>query len=390
MRQGLARATDRRLAVLAREWMTIRRCHLLAVLLLLFALQQSQAMRSAPRAPAFRAVTAEAPKPAAVEQPAPVETIAGKANGRDPAPARQRTMPPVSSSAPVAPESGRPAGKAPEAPPEPTLKGPPPESFLAAPETELAMLGTKYDTVVQSRTSGPSLQLAWEYRQNPQGKIVGFEFSNRGGNRILPQLYNVDKNLFFTRDFQFRFDDRARQDIHLFVTDWAPSRDKQFRLSELMNSVLHFFPRKYIPAIALSGGRSVVTLPTGEGVEFDLRTREIMGGAFAEAPVDLNPDKSARRFAGIDYVGKGLIVRADARGTDPRLGTTATISSAPAADCAGSGCRKICRVPSQELWEQKGAVHFKFSSDEDFDRYLAARCGFGIPKTGADSEIALQ
>jgi hypothetical protein len=312
------------------------------------------------------------------------------------------------SAAPESPKSDHQAGKAigppPEAtlksmpseptlkgmPPEPTLKGTPPESLLAAPEIELAMLGTKYDTVLLSRTSGPALQLAWEYRQNPQGKIVGFEFSNRGGNRILPQLYNVDKNLFFTRDFQFRFDDRARQDIHLFVTDWAPSRDKQFRLSELMNSIMHFFPRKYIPAIAVSGGRSIVTLPTGEGVEFDLRTREILGGAFAEAPVDLNPDKAARRFAGVDYVGKGLIVRADARGTDPRLGTTATISSGASADCAGSGCKKICRVPSQELWEQKGAVHFKFPSDEEFDRYLTARCGFGIPKNGAESQVAWQ
>ena len=34
---------------------------------------------------------------------------------------------------------------------------------------------------------------------------------------------DIEKNLFFARDFQFRFDDRAGQDIHLSVSDWAAS-----------------------------------------------------------------------------------------------------------------------------------------------------------------------
>lgn len=285
-------------------------------------------------------------------------------------------------------EDLRPVTRASESPIEAGPREGLPESVLGAPETERASLGTKYDTLVHVRAFAAPLDSAWEYRQNPQGKIVGFEFSNRGGNPILPQRYNIDKNWFFSRDFQFRFDDRARQDIHLSVADWAPSRDKQFRLSELMNSVMHFFPRTYVPAIVNSGGRSVVTLPTGEAVEFDARTYEILGGVLSEAPVDLNPDKTARRFAGIQYTGKGLVVRANARGTDPRLGTTATIYASPAADCPGGACKSQCRVPSQELWEQKGAVRFKYASDEEFDRYLLSRCGFGIPKIGSDSQIA--
>jgi hypothetical protein len=211
---------------------------------------------------------------------------------------------------------------------------------------------------------------------------VGFEFSNRGGNRMLPRRYNIDKREFYARDFQFRFDDRARQDIHLSVSDWAPSRDQEFRLSELMNTVMHFFPRTFLPAIAPADGRIVVTLPTGESVAFDGRTHEVLSGAFAETPVDLNPDKKARRFPGISYVGKGVVVRADSRGTDPRLGTMATITTgSPAADCAGGACSQ-CRVPSKELWEQTGAIRFKFPSDMGFDRYLLSRCGFGLPKRG--------
>jgi hypothetical protein len=260
-----------------------------------------------------------------------------------------------------------------------------PESVVSAPEKELASPKLNYDTVVLARAPDAASHAGWQYRKNRQSQIVGFEFSNRGGNRILPQRYDAAKNLLFTRDFQFHFDDRARQDIHLFLSDWAPSQDKQFRLSEIMNSIMLFFPRHYLPAIRSSGTRYVITLPTGEQVEFHAATREVLGGVFAETGVDLNPDKRARKFPGIDYVGKGLVVRADARGTDPRIRNKATISTgAPLTDCEkGAGCGR-CQVPSQELWHQNGPVRFKFSTDQEFDRYLLSRCGFGIPKSGPD------
>ena len=157
-----------------------------------------------------------------------------------------------------------------------------PESMVGAPGKELASTRIAYDTVLLERSPHAPIHAGWQYRKDRQSQIVGFEFSNRGGNRILPPRYDIGKNLLFTRDFQFRFDDRARQDIQLFISDWPPSRDKQFRLSELMNSIFHFFPRNYLPAIFGSGARYVVTLPTGEQVEFDANTREILGGVFSE------------------------------------------------------------------------------------------------------------
>jgi hypothetical protein len=255
-----------------------------------------------------------------------------------------------------------------------------PESILGAPAKELASNKIAYDTVMLERSPQAPIHGGWQYRKNRQSQIVGFEFSNHGGNPILPPRYDIGKNLLFTRDFQFRFDDRARQDIQLFVSDWAPSRDKQFRLSELMNSVFHFFPRNYLPAIVGSAERYVVTLPTGEHVEFDAKTREIVGGVLSETAVDLNPDRVARKFPGVTYLGKGLVVRADARGTDPRIGKTATITTGmPAADCdKGAACTQ-CQVPSKDLWHQNGAARFKFSTDEEFNRFLLSRCGFGIP-----------
>jgi hypothetical protein len=252
-----------------------------------------------------------------------------------------------------------------------------PESIIGAPGKELASSKIAYDSVLVERASNHA---GWQYRKDRQSQIVGFEFSNRGGNRILPPRYDIGKNLLFTRDFQFRFDDRARQDIQLFISDWAPSRDKQFRLSEIMNSVFHFFPRNYLPAILGSEARYVVTLPTGEQVEFDAKTREVLGGVFSETAVDLNPDRAARKFPSVNYLGKGVVVRSNARGTDPRIGSMATITTGtPAPDCdKGAACNQ-CQVPSKELWHQNGAVRFKFSTDQEFDRYLLSRCGFGIP-----------
>jgi hypothetical protein len=125
-------------------------------------------------------------------------------------------------------------------------------------------------------------------------------------------------------------------------------------------------------------------LPTGEQVEFDAKTREIVGGVLSETPVDLNPDRAARKFPGVSYLGKGLVVRADARGTDPRIAKTAIITTGtPASDCEkGAPCGQ-CQVPSKDLWHQNGAARFKFSTDQEFDRFLLSHCGFGIPGPAA-------
>lgn len=275
-------------------------------------------------------------------------------------------------------------------PPQPTVARLLPESLIAAPEKDLAASRIDYNTLLHMRTAEGARNSFWRYRVTRQGsKLVGFEFSNYGGNRILPPRRDAVKNQFFTRDFQFRFDERARQDIHLLVSDWPPSRDRGFRLSELMNSVMLFFPRAYLPAIVNSQNRNIVTLPTGEEVEFDAATHEIVAGVFSEAPVDLNPERDARRFPSVEYRGKGVVVRADARGADPRTAAVAVITTGtPPETCLnGMPCNR-CEVKPQELWEQSGAVRFKFAADADFDRFLSARCGFGLPKLGIELATA--
>src|SRR6266576_854132 len=263
-----------------------------------------------------------------------------------------------------------------------------PESRIGTPEKDLASRRLEYNTLITSRSSASRQTAAWQYRMTRQGQIVGFEFSNYGGNRILPPRRDALKNQFFTRDFQFRFDERARQDIHLMISDWVASRDRVFRLSEIANSLMLFFPRVLLPAVVNFGERYIVTLPTGEEVEFDAETHEIRGGVFSESPVDLNPDRTARKFPGVEYSGKGVIVRVNSRGTDPRINNTAMISTgtAPQNCDHGISCNQ-CQVPSKDLWDQSGAVRFKFATDVDFDRFLVARCGFALPRVGADFAV---
>lgn len=264
-----------------------------------------------------------------------------------------------------------------------------PESVIAAPEKDVAAGRVEYNTVISSRTVDPVRKTTWRYRVTRQGKLVGFEFSNHGGNQILPLRRDAVKNQFFARDFQFRFDERARQDIHLMVSDWAPSRDRVFRLSELMNSVMLFFPRTYLPAIVHWRDRNIVTLPTGEEVAFDAVTHEIIAGVFSEAPVDLNPDRTSRNFPKVEYHGKGVAIRADSRGADPRMGGTTLITTgAPVENCDKGFLCSRCEVPSKELWEQSGAARFRFATDPEFDRYLMARCGFALPRIGAEFALA--
>lgn len=271
--------------------------------------------------------------------------------------------------------------------PEPVLPPPKfarvlPESAIAAPEKDAAPLRVDYNTVLNVRARAGARSGLWRYRVTRQGhRLVGFEFSNSGGNRILPPRRDAVKNQFFTRDFQFRFDDRARQDIHLLISDWPASRDRAFRLSELMNRLMLFFPRNYLPAIVNAENRNIVTLPTGEEVEFDAATHEIVAGVFSESPVDLNPERSLRQFPSVEYRGRGVLVQADARGADPRMAAVAVITSGAAPEgCPPDGACNRCEVKPQELWEQSGAARFKFATDASFDRFLQARCGFALPK----------
>ena len=199
---------------------------------------------------------------------------------------------------------------------------------------------------------------------NEKDDIQGFSFTNHGPNSVVT-IATRGIGMGPQRDFELAFPARARQDIKMTIAD-VPT---QF-LSQRMESYFYFFPRKVLPSIQWpKDGTSVftVTLPTGESVQFNTVSKEMVGGVLKEtAPIDLGPDRFKRKFAAIEYTGTGVYLRVDKRGADPRLGTTAVIHQGT----------KTCKVPSSKLFDQRedSAVLFQFPTDEAFNEFLKKTC----------------
>ncbi|MNK95327.1 hypothetical protein D3C87_1155590 [compost metagenome] len=190
-----------------------------------------------------------------------------------------------------------------------------------------------------------------------------FSFANSGPNRVVP-AGSRERN----RQWEFRFPGQARQDLMFTVSD-APNGT----ISATQENVFMLFPRHTLPHIRTEGNKQVVTLPTGETVTFNTRTKEIIGGVLSEdGPMALGG--GTKNLSKISYGGKGVMIRAVAGGSDPRLAA----KSVGTAVVTKQG--KSCSVPKKDLWDQRGssAVHFKYFSDKDFDTYLQRKCGFGL------------
>lgn len=241
---------------------------------------------------------------------------------------------------------------------------PAPESRIAPPDRDDAAPEVYVD---ESSTGGRG---DYTVSTTPGIGVTGFEFTNHGGNRVLP-VRERGIGLGPLRQFSFDFRTRARQDIHFSITD-SPTE----YLSHRMESYFYLFPRRVLPAIVWpepgTGAKTfTVVLPTEERVEFDAATMEVVSGVLREtAPVDLGPDRFKRKFAAVEYSGTGVILRVDRRGADPRLGTTATVRKGA----------QSCKVPSALLFDQnpESAVLFRFATDEAFDVYLKKQCKFGL------------
>ncbi len=237
-----------------------------------------------------------------------------------------------------------------------------PISAITPPETDQVTRSVAGDTFETSNSWGDILV---EYKESDH-RIFGFSFLNKGANRIIP-IEETDFGRGPDREFRFYFRDRARQDLFFSITDTPNAA-----LSQRMESYFYLFPRKNLPAIEpLHEAKGVelmkVTLPTGETVTFDSKTKEIRDGVFKEmGPIDLNPDRFSRKFAQVQYSGKGVQIRVNRRGGDPRLGTIAIITQGP----------KTCKVQSSALFDQnpESNVNFLFPTDEAFNAFLLKTC----------------
>lgn len=189
----------------------------------------------------------------------------------------------------------------------------------------------------------------------------GFSFTNHGPNDIVPTEPN-DTFEYPTRDFFFVSDDGAKRDTYLWITDYVGSG----RTSDYFETMLVFLPRLGQMHVEEKEENLNVTLTTGEEMVVFKKYKTLNGGVMTEGPVDLNPNRALRSHAQISYSGKGIMLRSDTKGSDPRL--------APFVYVYKKGL-PACKIPGPTFWTQDGFPKFKFVNDEDAYAVIKEKCG---------------
>lgn len=190
----------------------------------------------------------------------------------------------------------------------------------------------------------------------------GFSLNNRGPNDIVPQRPEGINYAF--RDYFFTSDDHSQRETYLWITDYNGSG----RTSDYFETILFFLPRENQMHVEELNEEMIVTLGTGEEVIFSTKSKTLLSGVLKEEPVDLNPNRSERKYARIQYSGNGLIIRSDAKGSDPRLTKSLQVLKKGEVPC---------KIPSDTFWTQEGHPKFKFVSDQVALKVIEEKCGSG-------------
>lgn len=220
-----------------------------------------------------------------------------------------------------------------------------------------------------------------EYTMRNETHSESFEIENLGSEKIVPQT-KVSTN---HRAYKFNYTDQAKQNLSFDVEDSINSN-----VDHVMHSHFMIFPRKKLFTVEQHNGLITVSLPNGEEVVFEQESKEIVGGVLVEGVIDLNPDRFTRRFSNLKYQGQDVILRANARGQVPQIGQYETKQIDQNFGEEGSVDVLIingktgqrCVRPKSDFWEPMDVnpIEFKFPTDEAFDFYLKAKCGFGLPR----------
>jgi hypothetical protein len=207
-------------------------------------------------------------------------------------------------------------------------------------------------------------------------KIEAFQIINGGPNNIVKT-----NEYYINRTMSFEFEDKARSDLKLVVSD-APD---DFT-SHATYSVMLFFPRSVLPAIKKVGDELIVTLPNREIVRYNAKTKEVIGGVFEEKPIAQDTRKKALP-PGIKYAGNGVMIRADKSGDLPygdiELPNGKPAPSITIATVSKKGF-KDCKIPSKDIWytrhDRAGNTFIKpeLANDQGMDKFIKERCGFSL------------
>jgi hypothetical protein len=220
-------------------------------------------------------------------------------------------------------------------------------------------------------------------------KFVGFNITNEGINRIVPKGGSADADssseVQASREFQFNFREQAKQNMGIEIWEDTTGYTSRFMVSHFVIA-----PRKFIPYVEINQyGEIEITLPTGEKVLFDKNSKEILGGVLRERPIDMGPNRQTRTFADIQYVGKGIMIRANARGNSPQIGQfSQKVISGEFGNIGETDAMvyyydenlktsKRCILKKKDFWPAKdqNPIPFNFSNDEELANFLSKKCG---------------
>lgn len=232
-------------------------------------------------------------------------------------------------------------------------------------------------------------------RTGEEDIVVGFKINNDGKS-------TSDG----TREFHFISPTNDPTHASLKITEDAKVSG---RIShDLMETSLYFIPRRAVPAIRYDASKNAyaVTIPTGEIVYYDLETMRIMNiseSTLHSGAQDSSTNRHTRNFADIQYRGRGLSIRVDARAGNPEVPrSTPFNSNEQGAQAILTYNGQTCRVNKNELFSadnnDNGIFYLQLTDQELNERILKPQCGWDITElinqsprsiaTATDAEVS--
>lgn len=205
--------------------------------------------------------------------------------------------------------------------------------------------------------------LVWKFGGDQDRNLYqrGFAITNFGPNHIITEP-PIDFLNTPSREYFFLSDDFSKRDTYLWITDYNGSG----RVSDFLETIMVFIPRMNPMMVQETEETLDVTIATGELVSFFKKYKTLDSPVMIEDPVDLNPDRTRRQNPPVHYHGSGLVIRSDAKGSDPRLVKSVKVMK--------SGY-KSCTMEARLFWTQEEHPKFRYIDDQDVIKLIVKHCG---------------
>ena len=216
------------------------------------------------------------------------------------------------------------------------------------------------------------------------GDLVQISFTNDSKNAINPMTSQEGSS----REFRLNFEERSKQNMNITITENSGLTGNMSH--DLLESTIILIPRKVLPYAEVEQDKDSescerkIFLPTGEFMILNAITNEIVAGVIKESKMDMTESRHQRKFAGLEYTGNGIMIRADRRaGTPEHIWAQSFNVNEKIAQATITRKGKTCVVSKELIWvNTKNAdigAYFKYGTDQEFlDKVINPICGWGL------------